>query len=550
MKFTLVAILLTLFFLSIYCEDDYYKLLGVKRDASVPEIKKAFRKQAMKWHPDKNKDNPKKAQEMFTKIANAYEVLTDPEKRKIYDLSGEEGIKRSGQGSSEQQWGGNMGFEDIFSQFFGGGATGGRGGQRIEFHFGGPGSGHRQQGNPGGSFFNFGDFGGFEDMFGGQRQGRQQNFGGQRFTNGGFGGFEQEAEKRKKTFENTKVLELGLDNISRFYQSTQGWFIYFYKTYDHTHPSLSEKIIKLADLSDDIYFVSAINCDENEEVCEEFGILKTPHIYFFKNGHQGGFTEIPQKSTVEEMHAQGINSIENLVEMVNDKNYEDFLTKYPERIKVLLFEKGAAKIPAYFKALSSEYKNQLHFGFLEKMSSQKLFQQYKIENIPTILIIDEIEGQGKKYEGEFKKVKISRFLMRFRTRTINTKTSQVRELNKSLFSKGACQKTDKQLCLIIFAQSNNDPTIDVLKGISERYSRDNINFYYYLLDSKNEEILKAFPEFNKNQDKLIIYKPWRENYVIFSNEVTITNLSEFLDDVLAGGRTTHKANSEYFQINY
>ena len=59
--------------------------MGIKRDATEDQIKKAFKKLAIKYHPDKNRDEPEKAKEKFQKIANAYDVLSDPEKRRIYD---------------------------------------------------------------------------------------------------------------------------------------------------------------------------------------------------------------------------------------------------------------------------------------------------------------------------------------------------------------------------------------------------------------------------------------------------------------------------------
>ncbi|KAI3388096.1 hypothetical protein SNEBB_000548 [Seison nebaliae] len=68
------------------CVEDYYKLLGVKRDATKNEIKKAFRKKALHYHPDKNKE--KDAEEKFREIAEAYEILSNEEKRRIYDMGG------------------------------------------------------------------------------------------------------------------------------------------------------------------------------------------------------------------------------------------------------------------------------------------------------------------------------------------------------------------------------------------------------------------------------------------------------------------------------
>jgi len=88
---------------------DYYEILGVGRNASESELKKSYRQLALKFHPDKNPGD-KEAEEHFKEAAEAYEVLRDPEKRKIYDQFGHDGLK--GQG-----FGGFRGFEDIFSNF-------------------------------------------------------------------------------------------------------------------------------------------------------------------------------------------------------------------------------------------------------------------------------------------------------------------------------------------------------------------------------------------------------------------------------------------------
>ncbi|KAB8100581.1 hypothetical protein EE612_031147 [Oryza sativa] len=72
---------------------DYYKILGVDKAASDDDLKKAYRKLAMKWHPDKNPNNKKEAENKFKQISEAYEVLSDPQKRAVYDQYGEEGLK-------------------------------------------------------------------------------------------------------------------------------------------------------------------------------------------------------------------------------------------------------------------------------------------------------------------------------------------------------------------------------------------------------------------------------------------------------------------------
>ena len=100
---------------------DYYEVLGVDKNASEDEIKKAYRKLAIKYHPDRNPDN-KEAEEKFKEAAEAYEVLHDAQKRKQYDQFGFDGPQGSGFGGFGA---GGMKMDDIFSMF--GDIFGGRG---------------------------------------------------------------------------------------------------------------------------------------------------------------------------------------------------------------------------------------------------------------------------------------------------------------------------------------------------------------------------------------------------------------------------------------
>ena len=101
---------------------DYYEVLGVNRDAADDEIKKAYRKLAMKWHPDRNPDNPK-AEEHFKEAKEAYEILSDAQKRAAYDQYGHAGVDPSAAGAGGAGFGGNFAdaFGDIFGDIFGGG---------------------------------------------------------------------------------------------------------------------------------------------------------------------------------------------------------------------------------------------------------------------------------------------------------------------------------------------------------------------------------------------------------------------------------------------
>ncbi|KAK9225150.1 hypothetical protein WN943_010191 [Citrus x changshan-huyou] len=134
---------------------DYYKILGVDRNAKDDDLKKAYRKLAMKWHPDKNPNNKKDAETKFKQISEAYEVLSDPQKRAVYDQYGEEGLKgqmpppdaggpggasffSTGEGPTSFRFNPRSA-DDIFAEFFGfshpfgsmGGGSGGMRGSRF-----------------------------------------------------------------------------------------------------------------------------------------------------------------------------------------------------------------------------------------------------------------------------------------------------------------------------------------------------------------------------------------------------------------------------------
>ena len=97
---------------------NYYELLEISKTASTEEIQKAYKKMALKWHPDRNPNNREKSEEMFKKIGEAYEVLNDDNKRSIYDRFGEEGLK-NGAGMNPFEGSGINPF-DLFQNMFGG----------------------------------------------------------------------------------------------------------------------------------------------------------------------------------------------------------------------------------------------------------------------------------------------------------------------------------------------------------------------------------------------------------------------------------------------
>lgn len=107
---------------------DFYEILGISKDATDEQIKKAYKKQAVKWHPDrwgdKSEEEQKKAEENFKEVAEAYEVLHDPQKRQRYDQFGHDGLNMGGGGAGGFDFGAGFNPFDIFNDLFGGGGGG------------------------------------------------------------------------------------------------------------------------------------------------------------------------------------------------------------------------------------------------------------------------------------------------------------------------------------------------------------------------------------------------------------------------------------------
>lgn len=160
---------------------DYYKVLGLSRDASPSDIKKAYHQLALKYHPDKNTDNKDEAEKKFKQVSEAYDVLSDEKKKKIYDQFGEEGLKGGmGEGGAGPTGGAGMG----------GGFPGGMGGGRTTYSFS-----NDDASRIFASFFGSSDpFGGDGGAFGGGGPGLHRifrGFGGPRGFASGFGSPEE-----------------------------------------------------------------------------------------------------------------------------------------------------------------------------------------------------------------------------------------------------------------------------------------------------------------------------------------------------------------------
>jgi len=485
-----------------FCEEDYYKILGVPKNADDPAIKKAFKKMSLKWHPDKNKENPDKAKDQFVKIANAYEVLIDSEKRKIYDQYGEEGIKK-GMGQQQQQQQGN--FDDIFKHFWGGQGGGGGGGGGFQFNFGG----------------------GFQQ-----------------------GGHHQQQEQHEDFWSNSDVLELTMGEIAKYYRRNEVWMILFYKSNEKDSKQYKDLWRELAEKLYGIVKVAAVNCIEEKEeaFCEDFTVYEVPKVLIVPANYRADPITYNGPMNFISLSSFAFNQMESFVLLVNDENYDSFVKEHFDKTVVLCFTQKKST-PALLKALSKDFKGKLVFGEIRE-TNKKLIQKFRITQFPTIMVLTDPEiFEGVRYDNEMKKDQIVKFLREYAYSPTNklkrkTGTSGVlQKLTPDHLSKGICNENDNNFCLLLIvnAQDNNDEVQKTLENIASRHKEDPINFFYVLTQNINYsdtfEELGDFP-------KLLVLRSKRSKYVDYDGPLTDERMESFIEMTVSGTGNFKKMKSQ------
>lgn len=536
---------------------DPYKVLGVDKNASQREIQKAFHKLSLQYHPDKNK--AKGAQEKFSQINNAYEILSDEEKRKNYDMYGDEK--------------GNPGFQ--------GGHPGGQGG--YTFTGGGPGQSHfnfqpggdwQGTGGQGGSksfSFSFGGSGdsnpfgfGLDDLFGGFFGGGGGGGGGRQFGGFGSSSWSQSASKSsskslrainshiyKKEVENTGMTWLLLSCIPSL-KETQ----YFESTIEEVASSLQGALK-----------VGSINCEKEVSFCKELGIYprRAPRLFAFsyKENEKGSLVEYSGDLSIQNLKTFCQEHLPRFSKRI-DLNHVDQFSATGKLPRVLLLS-TKKDTPVIWRVLSGLYHKRITFsdaevhdvsdprvktlgvdvlpaivGWLPNGEKHVLKTGISVKNLKSAVldlsnILDNFEKVSKKEtQGQAKKAQT------------DSDEGHIPLLSRSNFEAHCGEKTP--VCIIgAFRSSKNKEKLEsILSVVSQKSllrkpkhgassSRDSIS--YALLDAaKQKSFLNAFDKAGyKSSNKLLIaYKPKRRKYSVYTGEMTIEEIESFISSVLSG----------------
>ncbi|CAN4115886.1 unnamed protein product [Withania somnifera] len=552
-----VAIVLcaSLFVLQIQSKTiDPYKVLGVDKNASQREIQKAFHKLSLQYHPDKNRS--KGAQEKFSEINNAYDILSDEDKRKNYDLYGDEkgapGFDAGGAGDHggytyfRSSGPGQNGFS------FGPGGMGGQGGARsFSFSFGGQGSQNS---------FGFGLDDIFSSMFGG---GMGSGSGSQ------FGGFGGSGRSQSRTRNSAKSIPSINSQMYRKEISDKGmtWLLLSHTSTSRGIQYYESVIGEVASSLDGAMKVGSVNCETDASFCKSLGIYprNAPRlfVYSLKSSGSGALVEYSDDLDVKRVKFFCHEHLPRFSKRV-DLDHFDFVSHTVGGLPKVMLLSTKKDTPVIWRALSGLYPNRFVFydaqvwdasdpvvrrlgvdalpaivGWLSNGERQILRTGISVKDLKSAIqdissLLDNFEKKNKKAASAQSKREQS-----------EPEAKQVPVVTGSNFNDICGEKTPVCVIGVFRSSKSKDKLEKVLLSVSQKSlsrrqntavgSRDSVS--YALLDAaKQQSFLNAFDKSGyKSSDKVLLaYKPRKGRFAVFDKEVTSEAAESFISSVLSG----------------
>ncbi|KAA8517432.1 hypothetical protein F0562_017725 [Nyssa sinensis] len=534
---------------------DPYKVLGVEQNASQREIQKAFHKLSLQYHPDKNKNMG--AQEKFAEINNAYDILSDEEKRKNYDLYGDE---KGSPGFDA----GNPGDNRRYTYF----TSGGPGHSGFTFrpdewkNMGGHGNSKSFSfsfGNPGGqSSFGFGLDDIFSNFFGGDMKG-----GGQ------FGGFSGSARSQSGSRSSPKSIQAVNSQVYRKEITDKGitWLLLSYTPTLKGTQYYESIVEEVASSLQGALKVGSINCETEMTFCKDLGVnpRRAPRVfvYSYKASESGSLVEYNGDLAMKSLKTFCQDHLPRFSKHINLRNFEfsaDTMDTLP-KVMLLTTKKDT---PVIWCALSGLYHKRFVFYDAEVYdASDPAVRRLGVDALPAVV------GWLSNGEKHILKTGTASKDLRTAVHDLSVLLDSFEKKNKAAASSWAkkpwTESGDKQIpllsgsnfdalcgertpvCIIgVFRSSKARDKLEAIlslvsqKSLSRRpnaasSSRDSIS--YALLDAtKQPSFLSSLDKAGfKSLDKLLVaYKPRKGKFGAFVGEITTEEVERFIISVLNG----------------
>ncbi|KAM5560475.1 dnaJ protein ERDJ3A [Rosa sericea] len=534
---------------------DPYKVLGVERNASQREIQKAFHKLSLQYHPDKNK--AKGAQAKFAEINNAYEILSDEEKRKNYDMYGDEK--------------GNPGFQA--------GSPGDHGGYTY-FTNGGPGqsqfsyrpSDWQSMGGQGGSqsfSFSFGGPSGGPSPFGFDMNDILSNFFGDNSGAGGqFGGFTGSSRARPGSRSTPTSIRALSSQVYKKEVVDQGltWLLFSYTTSLKGHQHVESLVEEVASSLKGALKVGSVNCDTEASLCKDLGIyprrMPRVFVYSYKASEKGLLVEYDGDWGAKPLKSFCQDHLPRFSKRV-DLNFLKSSSVTVDKFPTLVLLSTKKDTPVIWRVLSGLYHKRIIFYDVQVQdASDPTVKKLGVDALPAIVgwlsngekhvlntgiavkdlksAIHDLSGLIEGFEKKNKKAASDQS----KKASTDSRENQIPLLTKSNFDALCGDKIP--VCIIgAFRSSKERKKLEsVLNTVSQKslsrrqnsaHGRDSIS--YTLLDAtKQASFLNAFDKAGfKSLDKVLVaYKPRKGTFAAFEGEITAEEAEKFISAVLNG----------------
>ncbi|KAK4253314.1 hypothetical protein QN277_010637 [Acacia crassicarpa] len=534
---------------------DPYQVLGVDKNASQREIQKAFHKLSLQYHPDKNKN--KGAQEKFSQINNAYEILSDEQKRKNYDMYGDEkGDPGFGAGDPGDQSG--------YTYF----TSGGQGQSQFNFR---PGQWQDMGGQGGSQSFSFSFSGsggpnlfgfGLDDLFGGMFNGGGRGGGSK------FGGFESSYGSQFGSKSSRQSFRAISSHIFKKEIVDQGmtWLLLSYTPSSKRLQHFESIIEEVASSMEGAMKVGSMDCGKEASFCQQLGIYpqRVPRIfvYSYKGNEKGSLVEYGGDLVAKNLKAFCHDHLPRFSKRTDMNSLEAFIASGKSPGVILLSSKKDT--PVIWRVLSGLYHKRFTFSDVQVQDvSDPRVKKLGVDALPAIVgwllngekrilktgisvkdIKSAVHDLGNMLDS-FEKVSKKAASSEAKKAPTDSDETQTQLLSRLNFDVLCGERTP--VCIIGAFRSSKarEKLQKILSLVSQKSfsrqsnqasgSRDSIS--YALLDAtKQPSFLKAFDKtaFKSSDVFLIAYKPKRRKFTSFLGEMTMEKVENFITSVLSG----------------